>query len=403
MSVEVLDGLEAALDAALQLDLGAATPRERRQAVARLGRLDAKVTALRAKVVGEYDAKKDWSGVGHPSAAAGVRETAKVPAKTARQAVALGRALRRMPLTSAALAAGSITTAHAMRLRISAGRAEFADGGEAFLLEQAGLLRWSAWLKVVGRWEEVVDEANQPDPADLPIDPDSPADCGEFHASAGLDGVGLLNGTLAPEAFEAFEEALHRIERELFQQDWKRLVDEHGTAATISMMPKPSERRARALVEMAYRAMTASADGKRPLPLVVIHTDPDTFNRELARVLHIEPAAPLGAVRMCERDSGTVVSPSIMVRAALHGTVRRLVYESPSHALDYGRDVRLFTGKLREAIVLAARTCASEGCEVRASRSEIDHVMPWADGGHTRADNGRPLCTTDHRARPGPP
>lgn len=403
MAVVELDDLEAALDAALAVDLGAATARERRQAVARLGRLDAKITALRAQIVGEYDAKKDWAGFGHASAAAGVRETAKVPAKTARQMIAPGRAMRRMPLTSAALADGSITTAHAMRLRITAGRAEFADGGEAFLLEKAGVLRWSAWLKVVGRWEEVVDEANQPDPGDLPIDPDAPVDCGEFHTSAGLDGVGLLNGTLAPAAFEAFEEALHRIERELFQQEWKRLVDEHGTAATISMMPKPSERRARALVEMAYRAMTAPADGKRPLPLVTIHTDPDTFNRALAQVLHIEPPAPLGTERMCELDSGTVVSPSVMIRAALHGTVRRLVYESPSHVLDYGRDVRLFTGKLREAIVHAARTCAAEGCEVRASRSEVDHVVPWAADGITAASNGRPLCTADHRARPGPP
>lgn len=401
MAVEELDDLEAALDTALAVDLGAATPRERRQAVALLGRLDAKVTALRAQIAGEYDAKKDWAGFGHASAAAGVRETAKVPAKTARQTVALGRALRRMPLTSAALAGGSITTAHAMRLRSTANRPEFADGGEAFLLDKAEVLRWSAWLKAVAYWESVVDESHEPEAETVDID--TPAEAGEFHASVGLDGVGLLSGSLTPEAFEAFEEALHRIERELFQQDWKRLVDEHGTAATISMMPKPSERRARALVEMAYRAMTAPADGKRPLPLVTIHADPDTFNRELARVLHIDAPAPLGTERMCELDSGTVVAPSVMIRAALHGTVRRLVYESPSHVLDCGRDVRLFTGKLREAIVHAARTCAAEGCETRASRSEVDHVVPWTANGVTASSNGRPLCTADHRARPGPP
>ncbi len=403
MAVAELDDLERALDAALAVDLGSLTPRDRRRAVARLGRLDAKATALQARVVGEFDAKNDWSGVGYPSASAGVRELAKVPAQTARRLVGFGRDLRRMPETDAALAEGTITTSHAQRLRSTASRVEFADGGEAFLLEKAAGLRWRPWLTVVGRFEDVVDEANQPDPGDAPIDVDEPVDHGTFHASATMDGVGELRGTLDPVGFEAFEEALHRIERELFQQDWKRVVDEHGLAATISMMPAASRRRARALVEMAYRAMTAPADGKRPLPLIVIHTDPDTFNRELARLLHLDPPAPLGTDRMCELDSGTTVAPSEMIRLALHGTVRRLVYESPSHVLDYGRDARLFTGKLREAVVHAARTCAAEGCEVRASRCEIDHVVPWVPDGRTEAANGRPLCTADHRARPGPP
>ncbi len=403
MDAEVFEDLERALDAALQVDLGSATPRDRRRAVARLGRLDAKVTALQAKVVGEFDAKKDWAGFGYPSASAGVREMAGVPAQTARRLVGLGRDLRRMPETEAALAAGTITTSHAQRLRSTATRAEFADGGEAFLLEQAGELRWRPWLKVVATFEDVVDEANQPDPACEPIDVDEPADHGTFHASATMDGLGELRGALDPVGFEAFEEALHRIERELFQQDWKRLVEEHGLAATVSIMPPPSQRRARALVEMAYRAMTAPADGKRPLPLVVIHTDVDTFNRELAGLLHVDAPAPLGTERLCELDSGTVIAPDQMIRWALHGTVRRLVYDSPSHVLDYGRDARLFTGKLREAIVHAARTCAAEGCEVRASRCEIDHVAPWVPDGRTEAANGRPLCTADHRARPGPP
>ena len=148
---------------------------------------------------------------------------------------------------------------------------------------------------------------------------------------------------------------------------------------------------------------TAPKDAKRPLPLVVIHTDLDTFNRELARVLHVEAPAPLGTERVCELDSGSSIAPNEMIRLALHGTVRRLVCDSPSHVLDYGHDVRLFTGKLRQAIIHAARTCAAPGCEVRASRCEIDHVLPAAVGGRTESGNGRPLCTSDHRARPGPP
>ena len=130
---------------------------------------------------------------------------------------------------------------------------------------------------------------------------------------------------------------------------------------------------------------------------------PATFNRELVRVLHVDAPAPLGTDRRGELDSGAPVAPSEMIRWALHGTVRRLVYESPSHVRVYGRAARLFTGKLREAIVHAARTCAVDGCEVPASWCEIDHVIPWVPDGRTEASNGRPLCTADHRARPGPP
>lgn len=403
MAVEVLDDLERALDAALAVDLDSLTPGDRRRAVARLGRLDAKATALQARVAGEFDAKKDWSGFGYPSASAGVRELAKVPAASAHRLVGLGRDLRRMPGTAAALAAGAITVSHAQRLRSTSSRPEFAGGGEAHLLEQASEFRWAPWLKLVAKFEDVVDEANQPDPGGEPIDLEEPTDHGSFHASPTLDGLGELRGTLDPIGFEVFEEALHRIDQELFRQDWKRLVDAHGLAATKAMMPPRSQRRARALVEMAYRAMTVPKDGKRPLPLVVIHTDVDTFNRELARVLHIDAPAPLGTERMCELDSGASIAPSEMIRLAMHGTVRRLVYDSPSHVLDYGHDARLFTGKLRQAIIHAARTCAAEGCEERASRCEIDHVVPAAANGRTEAANGRPLCTSDHRARPGPP
>ena len=62
--------------------------------------------------------------------------------------------------------------------------------------------------------------------------------------------------------------------------------------------------------------------------------------------------------------------------------------------------MRLFTGMLRQAIIHAARTCAADGCEERASRCEIDHIQPVAAaGGETKASNGRPLCRTDHRHR----
>ncbi len=396
MAVAELTDLCEAMDIAAKVDFAACTPRDRRHALRQLARVDAQLMALQADVADAYDGQRDWAGFGFASPAAGVRETARVPMTTARQWVGLGRAMRTMPLVRQALADAEITPSHAQRLRASATRPQFGDWGEAFLLEQAQVLRWKDWLTVVDRFEQYADDENQPSE---PPDPEALPDHGTVQVSELPDG-GEVIARLDKVGYEAVEEVLHRIEQELFREEWKRLVDEHGLAATTSMMTTKAQRRARALVEMATRAATAPKDGKRPLPALVLHMDPDTFDRALARLLEVDPPPPLGTAFMCELDSGRTIAPDEALRLALHGTVRRLVYESPSHVLDYGRDVRLFTGALRQAIIHAARTCAAEGCEVRASRCEIDHVVPWgAARGETEASNGRPLCRTDHRHR----
>ena len=304
MAVAEIGDLEHALDMALKVDFGAAASHDRSSAVAVLGRLESKLTALSAEIVGEYDVKKDWVRAGYRSPAVGVRETANVPAPTAHRLVSVARSLRDMPITSESLRDGSINAAHAMRLRKTATRDAFA-AGEELLVGQAKTLTWSQWLKAVAYWEQLADD----DDSD-PADPDPRDTKAEFHANRTLDGYGELNGRLGPVGFEAFEEALHRIEREIFQTDWSDAVNRLGKDATTADIARtPAQRRAAALVEMAHRATTAPKDGKRPLPLVVIHTDPDTFNSELARVLGIDAPDPLGTARRCETDTGTVIAP----------------------------------------------------------------------------------------------
>ena len=390
---EVTDVSEA-MEILAKVDFHACEPRDRRHSLAALAKLESQLMAVKAELVSAYDAEKDWSSVGHRSPAVGVSKTAKVPMPVARRAVALGRSKRAMPLTFESLASGRLSTAHANRLRQTAKRREFTEaGGEDFLLRQASVLPWKDWLTVVGTWEQAVDDHNEPDPTGDPREAQA-----SFNASPLMDGMGRLDGVLGPVGFEAVEEALHRIENDLFNDDWAEAVARVGKDATADDLARtPAERRAAALVEMAHRAMTAPADGKRPLPLIVIHTDPDTFNREFARVVGIEAPEPLGTARRCELDSGVAIRPSEMIRQALHGTVRRLVYTSKSHVLDYGTEVRLYRGALRQAIIHAARTCAEDDCDVRASRCEIDHRVPAVAGGPTNAANGQPLCPGGHR------
>jgi 5-methylcytosine-specific restriction endonuclease McrA len=59
---------------------------------------------------------------------------------------------------------------------------------------------------------------------------------------------------------------------------------------------------------------------------------------------------------------------------------------------------RRFTGALRRAIEVRDRHCAHpSGCEVPAHLCDVDHIVPWSQGGATSQENGRLLCSTHNR------
>ena len=57
---------------------------------------------------------------------------------------------------------------------------------------------------------------------------------------------------------------------------------------------------------------------------------------------------------------------------------------------------RLFTGKLRKALVLRDGGCIK--CGAHASRTHGHHIKHWMDGGKTSLDNGCLLCSSCHAA-----
>ncbi|GJM38154.1 MAG: hypothetical protein DHS20C19_15210 [Acidimicrobiales bacterium] len=400
--VAELEDLAEAVDLALKVDFHALHSDERDGAVVEISRLEAKLAALRSGAVQAYDAHLDWGREGHRSAANGIRHRCRMYGGEAAGKVKLARAMVRMPVTAEALGRGDITEAHARRLIRAASRPEF-PGAESMLIEKAMDRSYASWHRRVTYWEQQVDEARR-DERD-PEPPDDRESKREAHVSKTIFDLTRIDAWLDPIGGEAFREALRRIEQELFDDDWKLAKREHGDAVTIDKLWRtPSQRRADALVEMARRAMTAPTGGKRPLPLVIIHTDLDTFEQALARLIGAEPPTPLGTERLCETDDGTVISPTQMIEQALLGHVRRLVYESPGVILDYGRKQRLFKGELRQAMQARDRFCDHPGCEIPARHCEGDHLLEWNHGGHTKHSNGRCRCSyhhRNHRPRPG--
>jgi hypothetical protein len=106
---------------------------------------------------------------------------------------------------------------------------------------------------------------------------------------------------------------------------------------------------------------------------------------------------------MCELSNGSVVTPGELLPVIEWADLERIVFDSPSRVLDVGVRQRVFRGATRTAVLARDRWCAHPSCDVPAERCEVDHVIPYAQGGLTIQGNGRPKCPYHHRrAKPSP-
>jgi hypothetical protein len=182
--------------------------------------------------------------------------------------------------------------------------------------------------------------------------------------------------TLDPISGAIVDTTLRLIEKELFEADWadaKERLDRDPMV--FDLCRTPAQRRADALVEMATRARTAPADGRRPAPLFSVLVGYETL------------AGPT-----LELFNRTVVTPGTAARWLTEADVERIVFDSPSRVIDVGAQRRFFRGALRRAIEIRDRTCFHPLCDEVPDRLEIDHIHPAARGGPTTQVNGRGGC-----------
>jgi Domain of unknown function (DUF222) len=207
--------------------------------------------------------------------------------RQARAGVWLGRRLRVMPATTEAFAAGDISQRHAGVLASLAGgrTVELFVRDEAELVDDARRLSWPDFCRAVEYWRQ------HADPDGVERDAAHDEALRRVHLSQGLRGTGILDGLLTPLGRATVAAALGRVEQELFEADWAAARAEHGDAASASHLARtPAQRRHDALVELARRAMTAPADGKRPRPLVSVFVGYETFKGRISPVSW--PTAP---------------------------------------------------------------------------------------------------------------
>jgi hypothetical protein len=377
----VLRALAAAVDEVLAADPAGWSDESLAAAMVELRRQQARLAAAVVETTAAFDARRAWADDGSRGAADWIAARARLPKREVGADLRLGRRLRAMTATRAALRAGQIGPAHAHKLAGLAGNprtaAAFGDG-EALLVRSATTMRHDDFARTCDHWRDAAD-------------PDGPErrhaldhELRRVALATGLGGIGHLDGYLTAAGTAVVGGALERLEAELFRADWAEARARHGDAATLADLGRtPAQRRHDALVEMAERAMTAPADGKRPRPLITVMVGYETF-----------------AGRVCELASGTVVAPGMLADLlGRDGTlIERVVFEGPNRITDISH-ARTFRGALRRALDVRDRRCGHPTCDVPAHRCEGDHVVAWSRGGLTTQENGQLRCGLHNRWR----
>ncbi len=371
--------LQASSRALAQIDPDRLTSTEMSEALLEIQRLRARLEATEARLLARWDADKVWQPSGAKSGAAWLARMQRLPIQVTRERVRHARALRSLQEVDEAWADGEVDRSHLVTMlgkRTSRTQHAF-DTDHKVLLESARTRGFVDFKRHCDLWEQFVDQDGAEQRAE------DGRSARELHLAQSYAGMWFGRITLDPISGEIVNEALRQIERELFEHDWAEAKERLGRAPLIVELDRtPAQRRADALVEMATRARTAPADGKRPAPLFTVLVGYETF------------AGPL-----LETHNRTTLTPGTAARWLDGADIERIVFDGPSRVIDVGVKRRFYTGALRRAIEVRDRTCFHPFCDEVPDRVEIDHILEHAKGGETTHDNGRAGCGFHNRRR----
>ena len=293
-------------------------------------------------------------------------------------AVVGARDLRNMPLAEAAMLAGTITADHVRRLADAYGTnpEEYTDD-EARLVGIAELPHYSRFDRVIRYWcmyaapDDAEDESGRRRSA-MRTAPGPwtgwsrstharPSEWRDLRSGARAAGAGVFEEDVA--------EAKVRVGREFALTELRRT---------------PRQRRADALALMAARSAAKPPDATEPRILLQALVGEDSLRR------------------MCELSNRQVVTPGELLPLLEWADIERIC-SSRRRGSRRGVRQRIFRGATKTAVLVRDLECTHPSCDVPAERCEIDHIVPFADGGLTVHDNGRCRCKYHHRRTPPSP
>jgi hypothetical protein len=327
--------------------------------------------------VAEFDQWREWGHDGALSATAWIDTLCHLPKKEARAQLRRGKALPGLPLAAEAWRKGDIGPAQ-VDVLIKAKRPVTEDalaGAEDYLV-QAGIdMKFAAFCGVVAYWEQMADQDGT----------DEAALAREARRDAYLvpspDGyLGKMNFDVIGGAIVANE--LKRIEDELFEADWAEAKERLGRDPHVDDLRRtPAQRRADAMIEMAVRSASTPAGAQRPEPLFSVLIGYPTL---------------WGAISQLKQ--GPVVAPGSLIDWLDEATFERIIF-GPDKRGECSKTARFFTGATRRVIETRDLECQHEFCDLSAEKCQIDHIVPFSEGGLTEQSNAQVLCGPHNRMR----
>jgi hypothetical protein len=341
-------------------------------------------TAAWLMLVAEFDERGGWGGAGIKSCAHWLSWQCGLGLGTAREHVRVARALRNLPLTTAAFLEGRISYAKARALTRAAEPAT-----EFKLLD-------FALVATASQTERTLREIRRADR----VDERTVAERRQFDHWWDDDGMLVVRARLSPEEGADLLNAVQaRAEREARREraEAKRVAGEHALTAVdpdIARRYEEPEGRlaaqqstARRCAALASLARDAAHVGRRagdpPRREVVIHAD--------TAVLADDAAAGKAHI-----EGGPALSPATVRRMLCEATVITML-ENGREPLAVGRKRRRATRAQRRALLRRDGGCARPGCpENRIERLHAHHMRHWIFGGRTDLNNLVLLCDVDH-------
>jgi hypothetical protein len=335
----------------------------------------AAATAAWSRLVAEFDEREGWAGVGIQSCAHWLAWQCGLAPGAAREHVRVARALRALPVTAHAFAAGRLSYS---KVRAVTRVAE--PGTEAELVELATHATASQLERVVRSWRRA-DE----------VDAGRVAERRAFAWSWDADGMLSLHVRLDAEqgaALLAAVESLAERDARRERAAANRAAATHAAECPVDPQAFPRERmtarRCAALGQLAGVAAEAGRwAGDPPRREVVVHVDADVLAED-------------AAAGRASLEGGPALHPAQVRRMACAASVTVIV-ERNGEPLAQGRARRLATKAQRRALLARDGGCARPGCtETRIERLHAHHLRHWWSGGRTDVSNMVLLCDVDH-------
>jgi hypothetical protein len=355
--------LTTAVDDLFTTDLDAIDDDTLHELVVDIARQRDRLALAHARLLARWDARRLWQSDGSRSAAARLTRDTNHFAATARGELRRARRLLHMPATANAARHGHLSLDQ-VDVLIKANqpwRQRHMATDEAGLVQSCRQLTAAESLRLANYWGQRVDAlvGRSPAPRDT---------ANHLHASDTIDGNVVVNGQLDPLGGATFMNELRRLTEQLRHADLQAGIDR-----------SPAHRRAAALVEMATRSASAAPGSRRPQPLFTVQLGDDSFHQ------------------LCELAKGTVLNPTELLPWLNEAQLETVLFDGPSTVVSVSHR-RSFTGALRRAIEVRDRHCQHPaGCEVPAEQCDVDHIVPFAQGGSTDQFNGRLQCPTHNR------